>query len=206
MKSSTVNGVAWALLALILLAAVVLVFKAPAEQTIGDAIRYVYVHVALTRAGMWGFYLAGLLGLAALATADARVQQWSQVVGWVAFALFVAGGLVSLMAERVTWGGIPWSEPRNVTTLNVTAVAIIVLILNGWLPWLRLRGLLSAALALFVAWVIPRTPLVLHPADPVGTSSSVAIRATFLGLTALAVLLGAWLVWMWGRREGMQGA
>lgn len=202
------RNLAWLLLALIVVAAALIVWLAPAEQTIGQAIKYVYVHVALTRAGMYGFYLAGLLGLAIALTANASWQRWTQIVAWVAFILFLAGGIVSLLAEQFTWGGIPWSEPRNVTTLNVIAFALVVLIANAWLPWLRIRGLLYTVLAGYVAWVIPRTPLVLHPEDPVSTSSSAAIQWTFMGLTLLALLLGIWLVWYWigsSREQSRQG-
>ena len=199
---------AWLLLGVIVIAAALIVWLAPAEQTIGAAIKYVYVHVALTRAGMYGYYLAALLGLAIAVTANARWQRWTQIVGWVAFILFLAGGIVSLLAEQFTWGGIPWSEPRNVTTLNVIAFSLVVLIANTWLPWVRVRGLLYTVLGGYVAWVIPRTPLVLHPEDPVSTSSSVGIQWTFLGLTALALLLGVWLVWYWiiTSREHSRGA
>lgn len=190
---------AWLLLAGLLGTAVAIVWLAPEEQTLGSAIKYVYVHVALTRAGMYGIYLAGILGLVIAITNRAILQQWTQKLTWVAYLLFLAGGIVSLMAERVSWGGIPWSEPRNVTTLNVLTVGIITLILAGWVPWVRLRGLLYTTLAAYAAWVIPRTPLVLHPEDAVGTSTSALIQWTFAGLTALCVLIGAWMLWYWTR-------
>lgn len=193
--------------AALLLVFVALVFAAPAERTLGETLRYVYVHVALTRAGMVGFYLAGLLGLAIAATANGRLATWTQRIVWVAYGLFLAGGLASLFAQQRSWGGINLlGEPRNRTTLAVLAVGIIVLILASWVPWERVRGLLYAALAAYTAWIIPRTPLVLHPANAAGSSTSPAIRLAFPALTALAVLFGVWLVWYWGRRSAEQPA
>ncbi|MEJ2753926.1 MAG: hypothetical protein P8169_14820, partial [Chloroflexota bacterium] len=61
-------------------------------------------------------------------------------------------------------------------------------------PWIRVRGLLYTALALYIAWAIPNTPLVLHPQDAVGTSPSLWIRLTFPTLTVLAMLIGLWFV------------
>jgi hypothetical protein len=81
------------------------------------------------------------------------------------------------------------------------AAALIVLILNHWIPWIRIRGLLYLGLAGYIAWIIPRTPLVFHPANAVGSSPSAAIRWAFLALTLIACLIGLWFVWVFGRRK-----
>ncbi len=171
------------------------VMLAPAEKTLGETIRYVYAHVAFTRAGMAGFYVAGVMGLFVALTDNERLQSWTQTICGVAFALFVFGGIFSIFAQRASWGGVPLAEPRIRTSMSAVAVAIIVLLLNSWIPWIRLRGLLYVALAVYIAWAIPRTPLVLHPADAGSSSASPWIRLTFPVLTALALLMGMWLVW-----------
>lgn len=198
---STVSRGAWLSLAALLIAFIALALLAPAEKTLGEAIRYVYVHVALTRAGMWGFYLAGLLGLGVAISARAHLQKWAQVVTWVSFALFFAGGIGSVFAQQASWGGLLWEEPRNRSSLSVMAVALIVLILNHWIPWIRVRGLLYLGLAGYVAWIIPRTPLVFHPANAIGSSPSATIRWAFLALTVIACLIGLWFVWIFGSRK-----
>lgn len=192
---------AWAILGLIVLATVLIVLLAPAEQTIGAAIKYVYVHVAFTRAGIYGFYLAGALGVLVAITARKGLQKWASKIGWVGFLFFLTGGLVSILAQQATWGGNPWFEPRNRMTLNILAVGVIALILADWVPWLRVRGLLYVVLAGFVAWSIPNTPLVLHPGDAIGSSTSAGIQWAFLLLTWLVVALGVWIVWYWNGRS-----
>ena len=189
------------MLVALLIAFVALALLAPAEKTLGEAIRYVYVHVALTRAGMWGFYLAGLIGLVVAISSRARLQEWAQVLAWVSFALFFAGGIGSIFAQQTSWGGLLWEEPRNRTSLSVMAAALIVLVLNHWIPWTRARGLLYLGLAVYVAWIIPRTPLVFHPANAVSSSPSAAIRWAFLALTVIACLIGLWFVWIFGRSK-----
>ena len=77
MKLPYASRWAWLALLILIIIFVVLVMLAPPEKLLGEAIRYVYVHVALTRAGMWGFYLAGLLGLVVTATAKAGLQRWA---------------------------------------------------------------------------------------------------------------------------------
>jgi hypothetical protein len=186
-------------LTVLIITFVALALLAPPEKSLGEAIRYVYVHVALTRAGMWGFYLAGMLGIVLVLIASDRLQYWTQVLTWVAFALFFAGGIGSIFAQQVSWGGLLLEEPRNRSSLGVMAVALIVLVINNWIPWVRVRGLLYVALAAYVVWTIPRTPLVFHPANAVGSSPSTAIRWAFLILTLLACLIGAWFTWYFGR-------
>ncbi len=188
------------LLAGLLLTFLFLLFWAPAEQTLGEVIRYVYVHVAFTKAGMWGFYLCGILGAVILVSDHRRLQSWVQVMAWIALALFVAGGIVSVFAGYASWGGFPLDEPRNRSMISVIAIALIVLIVNTWLPWLRVRGFLYMILAGYVAWVIPNTPLVLHPGDAGGNSPSPEIRWVFILLPIVVFLIGAWIVWFLGRR------
>ncbi|MDX1417991.1 MAG: hypothetical protein R3293_27565 [Candidatus Promineifilaceae bacterium] len=194
------NNFYWLVLALLILAFILLIFWAPAEQTLGEVIRYVYIHVAFTKAGLWGYYLAGLLGIVILISGNSNLQNFTQVVAWVALVLFILGGIVSIAAGFASWGGFPLDEPRNRTMLSAIAFALVVLILNHWLPWIRLRGLLYSMLAGYIAWTIPNTPLVLHPGDAGGASTSVAIRWTFILLPVLAFLIGAWFVWYFSRR------
>ena len=199
MKVPHASRWAWLILAILVLSFFALALLAPPEKSLGEAIRYVYVHVALTRAGLWGFYLAGVLGIGVIVTAGKRLQHWTQVLTWVAFALFFAGGIGSIFAQQASWGGLLLEEPRNRSSLSVMAVALIILVINNWIPWMRVRGLLYVALAAYVAWIIPSTPLVFHPANAVGSSPSSAIRWSFLILSLIACLIGAWFVWYFGR-------
>lgn len=185
----------WLVLLTLIAIFAAIVILAPGERSLGDLIRLVYVHVAFTRAGMFGFYAAGILGVAVMLSAAARLQSWTQTIVWVSFTLFLLGGLVSLVAQQASWGGILWDEPRNRTSLTVVAVAVIILLGANWVPSVRVQGMLYVLLAAYVAWIIPRTPLILHPGGAGSASPSLWIRLTFPSLTALVFLLGMWLVW-----------
>lgn len=186
----------WFVLVGLLLAGVLVVVFAPQERTLGGAVKLVYVHVALSRAGMIGFVAAGLIGLAALALAEQRLGRWMAAAGWAALALYGGGFLVSLGAQIVSWGGIAWREPRVLTAANIFAAAIIVQIVAMWLPWLRVRGALRAVFGLAQVWLSARAPNVLHPGAAISTSTSGAIRSTGVLLLGIALALGAWLTWM----------
>lgn len=187
----------WLILAAISIAAVALVSFAPAEQTLGDGIRSVYVHVALTWTGMAAWVAAGLLRIAALFPRFRALESWAQTTAGVGLAFFVAGFAMSMVAANVNWGAVTWLEPRARTALNVIALALIVQILNSWLSLPGVRALLSAGLVAFVVWSTLVAPLVLHPRDPIRTSSSTAIQMTFLGLFVICCLGAGWIVWVW---------
>lgn len=187
--------VVWGILALLLAAMIVVVALAPAEQSLGSGIKVVYVHVALIWTGMALMLVNGLVGLAEVALARPFLARWRQVIGGVALGVFIVGVVVSLWAEQVNWGGVLWREPRNLAVFNVTAVAIIVQVLASWLPKWRWRGLFATGLAAYLLWEIPRTPLVMHPSDPVRTSNSMGIQATFYSLFVLCLGTAVWLIW-----------
>lgn len=192
-----------AVLAAISFLAVLVVWLAPTEQTLGEGIRVVYVHVALIWTGMLGLVMAGLLGLILLLSASRALAPWLAALGKVAFAFYAAASLVSLVAQQVNWGGISWNEPRTGAMLQLLAVALIVQVLSGWVQDARFQGGLHALLGLFLLWSWQMTPLQLHPDNPVGASTSTAIRLAFYGLFGLSALAATWLTFLLGAREGV---
>ena len=191
----TSRKASWIALGLIVTAGVVVTLLAPSEQTLGEAVKVVYVHVALSRAGGAGFYIAGAIGLVVLFTGSEVLSGWMRSVGWSALILFAVGLLVSALAQAVSWGGIAWQEPRVSGALNLLAVAAIVQVLNTWLQWIPGRGLLRALLAAYALWTTLRTPNVLHPGNAISGSSSFAIQASGTALFVVGLLFGAWIVW-----------
>lgn len=195
-RSGRVMAWPWAALAGLLLVAGAIVALAPQERTLGGAVRLVYVHVALSRAGMIGFIVAGLMGLAALMIADRRLAGWMPAAGWAALALYAAGFAVSLGAQVTSWGGIAWREPRVLAAANILAAALIVQVVAGWLPWLRVRGALRALVGLFQVVASTRAPNVLHPGAAISGSASGSIRLVAVLLLVIALALGVWTAWM----------
>ena len=185
----------WLFWLAILITAGLLLWFAPEEQTLGGGIKSVYVHVALIWVGMAGLTLAGFIGLGVIIWANEQLSSWMQTVGWVAFAFYAAGVGMSVLASKVNWGNVFWQEPRMRAALNTLAVVLIVEVVIDWVPWIRLRGVMSAGLVAMLAWTTLAAPLVLHPSDPIRTSSSSAIQLTFLGLFLLCALAAVWLVW-----------
>jgi len=187
----------WLFWGAILIAAVLVLWFAPEEQTLGGGIRSVYVHVALIWTGMASLAVAGLLGLVIFVGAYERLAPWMDKISWVGLAFYAAGLGMSILASKVNWGNVFWQEPRMRTALNMLAVVIIIEVANSWLPWPRLRGLLNVGLIVILAWSTLSAPLVLHPRNPISGSSSATIQLTFLSLFALCAIAVVWIVWHW---------
>ena len=189
------NPLPWLLLGGLITAVVFLLYLAPEEATLGTGIRTVYIHVALTWTGMAGFILAGLLGLAVLITGNEKLVRWMQTLGWTAFGFYVAGVAMSAIASRVNWGGIFWQEPRMAAAFKSLAVATIIMVLNMWIPQVRVRGLLQAIIPVVVAWITYTAPKVLHPSNPIFSSEATGIQFAFIAMFLLFASIAAWIVW-----------
>ncbi len=183
-----------ALTGIALLASVV-VWLAPAERTLGQGIKIVYVHVPLIWTGMLGLAAAGVSGLLLAVTARAGIQHWMQTVGWVTLGVLLAALATGMLAAQVNWGGVFWDEPLMIMLVRTILVFAVAHLLGGWLPWKRAGGLLVAGAALFILAGIRFTTQVLHPGDAISSSSSAEIRLTFAGLFALCLLAAALAVW-----------
>ncbi len=179
----------------------VLLLIAPEEATLGSGIRSVYVHVALIWVGLAGFVVAGLLGLGLLVTGKATIYPWLRTIGWIGVAFFAAGLAMSAVSSKVNWGAVFWQEPRMHSSSTSLAIAVIVMVAMEWFPWLRLRGVMMTAVPIIFYWLTARTELVLHPSNPILTSDSAGIQATFLGLFLLVGLAAALLVWRGRKME-----
>lgn len=202
---------AWIVPTALLVIGAIIVLISPAEETLGNAVKIIYVHVAFIRAGEVGFYLGGVLGAVVLVMNRETLSDWMRAAGWAALGLYFVGLLISVAAQLATWGGIAWQEPRMAGALNLLAVAALVQGLNTWLPSLRGRGVLRIALAGFQLWTVLTAVNVLHPQNAIGSSGSLAIELTGIGLTLLAVLLGGWITWLLRqafahRAAGLEGA
>jgi len=184
----------WAVLGGILSLAAILLIVAPAEQTLGEGIRSVYIHVAFTWAGMIGLFVAGILGLATAITDHKALLDWAKTIGWVALAMFAAGLVMSILAARINWGAVFWQEPRTNSALEILALGFIVQFMATLPIPDRLKGVLFLLLAAFLIYSVSSTERVLHPGNAARTSPSATIRFTFLGLFLLLTGAAAWII------------
>ncbi len=193
----------WPLLALCAVAAAAVLLAMPTEKTIGDVIKLVYLHGALSRAGMVGFWLAGLAGVAHLATRRRDLARWCEGLLLSGWGFWVAHFIVSMPATRLTWGPwIAWGEPRVTMTLQIAAVGLISIIIVRLLHDSRFTAVTALLLAAAVAFLAARTGVLRHPLDPIGASPSNLLRLVYLLLLAPVIGSMALVAWRLTRVAG----
>ncbi len=139
----------WSVLTGLIITESLLVWFAPAERTLGEGIKAVYIHVSFTWAGMAGFTLAGILGFLNLVKAKSNLSTWIQIIIWVAFGSFALGFAVSLVAAKITWGAVLWQEPRIVFSMLFLVLVLMILMIHRWLHWHKMQGAIIAILFFF---------------------------------------------------------
>lgn len=187
------------------LAAVILVLM-PIEKTLGQVIKIVYLHGALSRAGMIGFIAAGFAGLVFLFTKRTPAARWTQYLllsGWLFWVLHF---LVSMPATRFTWGQwIAWGEPRVTMTLQLAAAGLVVLLIVWLLKDNYFTAFAALLMAVAVGFLASRTGVLRHPLDPIGSSPSSTFQLVYLLLLipviAAMFLLAAYLTSKGGLHE-----
>lgn len=183
---------------------IILTVLSPAERTLGAAVRWVYLHVALTQAGLAWVVLTGLLGLGLLLpfTPLRRFDGWLLPASASGFALYIAGFIISGISQVTAWGGIAWQEPRVLAATNVMALWLAVLIAVALYPKRPLPEAAHAVLAGAVAWLTWSAENVLHPGNAIDTADSLAIPLFSLAMRLVAFTMGAWVVWNVARGTG----
>lgn len=184
----------WPLAALCAILAAAVLWVMPAEKTIGNVIKLVYLHGALSRAGMIGFWLAGLTGLAYLATQHQALARWCSGLLLSSWGFWLAHFIVSMPATRFTWGPwIAWGEPRVTMTVQIAAVGLAIIVVTRLLDNARFTAAAASLLAMAVVLLSVRTGVLRHPLDPIGASPSTLLRLIYL-LLLVPVVGGMTLV------------
>ncbi len=191
----------WFVLALcIALAALVLILM-PGEKTLGWVIKIVYLHGALSRAGMVGFWAAGIAGLVYLIRPRPALARWTAALLLCGWGYWVAHFLVSIPATRLTWGPwIAWGEPRVTMTLQVLVAGLVVIVITRLLKDDRFTAAAAILLAIAVAFLLGRTGVLRHPLDPIGSSPSTLFRLVYLLL--LIPVVGSMFLIAWRLAQG----
>ena len=186
----------WLLIGLCVVLAGLVLWAMPAEKTIGPVIKIVYLHGALSRAGMLGFILAGLFGLAYLIRPRQALGQWSRALIISGWAFWAANFVVSMPATRLTWGPwVAWAEPRVTMTLQVIAAGLLVILVSGLVKDLRFTAAANLLFAIAFGALAARTGVLRHPLDPIGSSPSALLRLVYLALLVPIVGCMALVAW-----------
>ena len=178
------------------LAAGLILWLSPAEQTLGQGMKWVYIHLAFIWTAMLGMLIVGLLSLVQVFSDRAGWRQWGSAASWGTLGVLVLAVISSIVVMQVNWGGISWDEPRTQSLLRTMAIWIITHFAGPWISHRRVRGVLIAVMVAVAIIPMRFGPLVIHPQDPLGLSSSNAIRLASAALFGVVFAASASAVWV----------
>lgn len=153
-----------------------LVVLSPAEATLGNIVKLVYLHGAMERIAVLGFLLAGVFGLAHLLFQRESLAHWTQGCIETGLVLWAAQVLVSLPAQILAWGAISWDEPRVAGALWIITLAGLTYGVARWMSGARWMAMAAIAIALIVTAILHGEVNVVHPPNAILASDSSAIK------------------------------
>lgn len=175
----------------LLLILALLLWTMPSEATMGGLIRTVYLHGALLRVAELAFVAGAVLGLIYLLRGSDPAAQWSGALQKAAAVSWLLSFAISLYTMSSAWGGINWAEPRLVSGGRVLSAAAAAIALGYLLERPRVIAAAGILVGVLVVVEIATTGLVLHPANPIGASDSLAIKVYYYAIVLLVVGLVA---------------
>jgi hypothetical protein len=166
----------------------------PADQTLGAATRWVFVHGAITWTGIIMTMAAGVVALRLLLSkgSDASGTRLGTALRRLESLalLFWAGSLaLSFPVMKMSWGGVLWSEPRLLMSVEVVFILLVVWVVGLVFANRRVLALATLGAAAAVVALMLSTSGAFHPDNPIFRSGSPRFIGSFLALLAGMVLL-----------------
>lgn len=197
----------WPALGVLALLLAVLVWLSPAERTLGQTVKLVYVHGALVRTAVVMFAASLPVNLVALWPGKTGWRSWGKALTLAAMLIWLAHTLFSMVTTYAAWGiFIAWYEPRTRFTFLLAGVGIIIVGVAYLIAEPRFTAVVFAVLAGLVLAMLPRLGFIQHPLDPIGASPSAAIQVFYGATVGVSVIMGGLLaVWLQSRLASGSG-
>lgn len=176
----------------------------PPERTLGNRVRFVYLHGAWVWAALAAFFFAALSGIVGLASRRVEFQRWSLALGRTGLFFWITYLPISAIAAQTNWNGLFLAEPRwrlaMIFSIGGLVIQLGVALLDE-LPWAAAANILYFAALVFA---LANTPNVMHPPAPILNSDALRIQVFFLWLLLLTLLAG-WQIARWFYRWHASG-
>jgi hypothetical protein len=155
----------------------------PPDKVLGDSVRMVFFHGAVTWTGIVMTVLAGLLGVGHLARGRPGVSPVWRALSLA--ALFWTISLsISFPVMRSTWGGVLWNEPKLLMSAEVVSTLLVAWAVSLLVGRPRATAALAVAAALVMVALLVFTPGAFHPDNPIMSSGDLGFIGTFGALVA----------------------
>lgn len=182
-----------------------LLWISPAESTLGQTVKLVYLHGALVRTAIVLLVLSLPVNLVGLISGRAGWLAWGRALAVAALLIWLGHTLVSMITTYATWGVfIAWFEPRTRFTFNLAFVAVLVLAVDWLMNNRRFSALAFGGLAAAALALLPNLGFVQHPLDPIGQSTSGSIHLFYTAILVVSLGLGGLLALWLGQPDSTE--
>ena len=186
----------WFLLAVLTTAGLIAI--GPAEASLGENVRIVYLHGAWVLTAEAALGLAAAAGLFGILFRRERLQRWSAALGRTGIIFWIIYLPLSLWAMQANWNGLFLSEPR----FRIAFIfAVTGVLLQMGLALLSRPVFTSLANVLFFTalWITLRqADYVLHPPpSPIFGSGILSLQFYFIGVIFLTAVAAYFLTRWW---------
>jgi len=169
----------------------------PLEKTLDSHLRLVYLHGAWVWTGIIAFSAAALTGFLALILHRDTLHSLSRALGWTGLAFWLTYLPLSLVVMQVNWNGFFFAEPRWKVPFTF---AVIGVLLQAGLLIINIDRVTSLANTLYapaLLFNLANMESVMHPENPVFSSTSGSLHLIFIillftTLLAATALTGCW--------------
>jgi len=177
------------IIALLIVSIATITMISPAEKTLGNFVKSIYLHAAFIWAAIIMFSVAGLLGLIACFSSNDNFYQWSTAIEYTAISIWSINFLFSLVIQSLAWGGIAWNEPRTAMSIFILLFSFILIFASLITKPLKIKGLYNLLMSIIMWFFLVRTGVAIHPVGAISGSPSTAIKAYTLVIALLVLIL-----------------
>ncbi len=201
MVLNSVRRWTWPLLAGLVVILALLLWFSPAERTLGQTVKLVYLHGALVRTAMVLFVVSLPVNLVAMVSGRRGWLTWGKALVWTAILIWLAHTFFSMITTYAAWGVfIAWFEPRTRFTFALAVVGVVVIAVVQLVDIPRFSALAFALLAGLTLILAPHLGVVQHPLNPIRASPSNTIRAFYTAILVVSLAIGGLLAtWLQAR-------
>jgi hypothetical protein len=176
---------------ILLLAGILAVLDlSPSECSLGTNVRIVYLRGAWAWTALAAFAASGFLGLGGLLSGRQTHHRWLGAMAQTGAFFWVPYVPLTPMAMQANSNGLFLDERRWRLALNFSVVAVLLQLGPLSLDHLRFSRAMDLMFMLALGFGLLTTREVMHPASPIFSSPSMAIRAFFTALLGLCWLAG----------------
>jgi hypothetical protein len=199
----TLEKNSWMIYAALFVVLAVLIVLSPAEATLGNVVKIVYLHGATERIAGYAYLLAAVLGVAYfimslraqsaqqsfnsdLEIASSRrtllAMTWTRAFAETAILFWLSEFIISMPAQMLAWGGITLNEPRVASAMWILVMTILVYGVARWIAepmWMAFAAIANAVIFLIV---LKGAVNILHPGSAILSSDSDAMKLFYMGI------------------------